>query len=284
MRDIEGVQAALDAIGSVQNITLTQLARNRRVLFIEGLYDFSILRKLARRVGLIELSMGTGLTPIESGGFSSWERIQILATGIEKTLGGSLLIGAIFDRDYCSSEEIEKINKELNEHLDFAHFHKRKEIENYLLIPEVLARAIKKAILESSKRNGGKIIEAESVYLILEKLTKELRASVQAQYISKRMEFFKRSNKDKATIATETIKMFDSKWENLASRMEIIPGKDVLRELRKELQEKYNITLTDSRIIEEFKKEEIPDDLVGLLEKIDEYRVKKYAKNSTLLS
>jgi len=40
LRDIKGVQAALELVGSIQNITLTQLARNKRVLFVEDLYDF----------------------------------------------------------------------------------------------------------------------------------------------------------------------------------------------------------------------------------------------------
>jgi energy-coupling factor transporter ATP-binding protein EcfA2 len=100
LKDVEGVQAALDAVGSVQNITLTLLARNRRVLFVEGLYDFQIIRKFAKKIGLIELSTGIGLTPMESGGFSSWDRIKVLSMGIEKTLGSPLKISAIYDHDY----------------------------------------------------------------------------------------------------------------------------------------------------------------------------------------
>ena len=34
LRDIEEVQQAIENIGSVQNLTLTELARNRRLLFV----------------------------------------------------------------------------------------------------------------------------------------------------------------------------------------------------------------------------------------------------------
>jgi energy-coupling factor transporter ATP-binding protein EcfA2 len=127
LRDIEGVQAALDSVGSVQNITLTLLARNRRVLFVEGLYDFLIIRKFARKVGFTELSTGIGLTPMESGGFSSWDKIQILSMGIEKTLGKPFNIGAIFDHDYFPDEEIADILGQLNKHLSIAHFMGKKK-------------------------------------------------------------------------------------------------------------------------------------------------------------
>ena len=79
VRDTKGVQRVMDAVGSVQNITLTALARNRHVLFVEGDGDFRLLRRLARRLGLGELAAGVGITPLQSGGFGSWRRIRSLA-------------------------------------------------------------------------------------------------------------------------------------------------------------------------------------------------------------
>lgn len=40
LKDVSGVQRALESIGSIQNISLTSLARNRRILFVEGHDDF----------------------------------------------------------------------------------------------------------------------------------------------------------------------------------------------------------------------------------------------------
>ena len=48
---MEGVQEAVDSIGSIQNITLTELARNRRLLFIEGLNDYKIIRRFGKLLG-----------------------------------------------------------------------------------------------------------------------------------------------------------------------------------------------------------------------------------------
>lgn len=275
LRDVEGVQAAMDLVGSVQNITLTQLARNRRVLFVEGLNDFRILRRFAHRLCLVELSSGIDLTPVESGGFSSWERIRSLSWGLERTLGASLHIGAIFDRDYWCPEEVNAILAELNLHLDFAHIHARKEIENYLLLPDVLERALKKALDERARRTREVMTQSESVCSILERITVPLRNPSQAQYIAKRTDYFGHSRRDHATITAETIELFDAKWEDIHTRMEIVPGKDVLRAFREDVQSKYSISLTDYRIIDECKLQEIPLDLIELLNRLEAYRVRQ---------
>ena len=82
LKSVEGVQKALETVGSIQNITLTNLARNRRVLFVEGDEDFRLLRRFAGRLGLTELAAGFGITALESGGFGSWHRVTTLAAGV----------------------------------------------------------------------------------------------------------------------------------------------------------------------------------------------------------
>ncbi len=154
LRDIEGVQHALDGIGSIQNITLTELARNRRLLFVEGLDDYKILRRFAKVLGLSELAAGSGITALESGGFESWTRVQALAWGFRNTLGSELRIAAVYDRDYRCDEESTHLRDKLQEEIAIAHFHGRKEMENYLLSPTVLARAARRALDERARRNA----------------------------------------------------------------------------------------------------------------------------------
>jgi len=52
LTDISEVQVALNIIGSVQNITLTQLAKNRKVVFFEDDYDFQIIKRFAKKLGI----------------------------------------------------------------------------------------------------------------------------------------------------------------------------------------------------------------------------------------
>lgn len=273
LRDIDEVQTAFDAIGSVQNITLTRLARNRRILFVEGDADFVLLRRFARHLKMTALATGTDLTPLESGGFSSWQEIKSLAAGFERTLGVALRVGALYDRDYWCDEEIECIKAELGRHLVFSHIHRRKEMENYLLVPSVLERALEKAILERNRRTGSDTpISATAIYEALEQVTSALKSETQAKYIAKRLSHFSRTGKDATSITIDAITIFDQKWSNIERRMEIVPGKMVLGALRAAIAGAYGVTLTDHRIVSEFHPDEIPEDLLDLLQRLDRYR------------
>lgn len=272
LKDIEGVQQALNIIGSIQNITLTQLARNRRLIFVEGLDDFRTIRRFAQKFGHMELASGIDLTPVQSGGFSSWESILSFAQVFEKAVGNTVNIGVIYDRDYTPQEQLTDIIQDLEKHLNFAHIHYRKEIENYLLIPAALERAVKKGITEREKRFGEKITSFPNVREILDEITNTLRSDIQGQYLAKRSKYFEHSKLDKATINSQTIKIFDEKWANLETRMEIVPGKEVLKKLRDVIQSSYSINLTDNKLIDEINISEVPEDLKNLLTKLEAYR------------
>ncbi len=171
LRDITGVQRALATVGSIQNITLTALARNRKILFIEGDSDFRLLRRIAKKIGLTELSSGLGITALESGGFGSWQKVTTLAEGIEDALGTKLHIGAIYDKDFHCDEEIEHISSSLKKNLVVAHVHERKEIENYLLIPSVLDRAVKRAVAERAARANEELQPVPDMQDLLRNIT-----------------------------------------------------------------------------------------------------------------
>ncbi len=60
LTDVRGVQQALNAIGSMHNITIAALARNRRILFVEHSNDWRIIRRFARQLGFFELATAWG--------------------------------------------------------------------------------------------------------------------------------------------------------------------------------------------------------------------------------
>lgn len=271
LKDVKGVQEALYAVGSVQNITLTQLARNKRVLFVEDIDDFRTLRRFARRLGLTELSAGIGITPLKSEGVTSLDKVRSLAWGVGK-IGGELSIGTIFDRDYRCVEEIDQLLGEMKKELQFAYFHDRKEIENYLLAPSVIDRVIQRNLADKRYRSELTTVQIEPSAIILERITDSMRTDIQGHYIAERIRFFERSPLDRSTVTSETIRRFDEKWNNIDSRMEIVPGKEVLRKLRTYLQDRYGFGLSDSQIIEAFRREEISSDLCFLLHELENYR------------
>jgi energy-coupling factor transporter ATP-binding protein EcfA2 len=274
LRDVAGVQIALQRVGSIQNITLTRLAKNRTILFVESADDFVLLRRFARKLGLVELSAGVDLTPTESEGFSHWKTIRDFAWGVKKTLTAALKIGAIFDRDYWPDEELKEIHGELSKSLQLVHIHRRKEIENYLLVPSVLARTIRGNLGRQTGSPDPPIVTDEEIEKFLTRITEPFRAPVLSQFVARRTDYLRRkgSKLDPATITQETLHQFESDWSSLERRLEIVPGKDVLGALRDEIQSKHGVTLTGYRIVESFRRDDVPADLVDLLIHLDEFR------------
>jgi hypothetical protein len=262
LKDVAGIQVALDQIGSVQNITLTRLARSRRVVFVEG-DDFALLRKFARIEGLLELASGIDIVAIELGGFSGWEKARNVAWGLDRTLGTTLLLATVLDRDYFCEEEIEKVRNNLSPHMQFVHIHARKEIENYMLVPAALERAV---------RTNMQTPTAIDVRQMLDAITKDMETDVASQVVAKRCNFLRSSGKDQATITQETLKSFRKQWNRLEDRLSVVPGKEVLSRLRETLQTHYAVNLTDSRILAAFRREDIPSDLKVLLQSLEEFR------------
>ena len=269
LKDVTGIQMALDSVGSVQNVTLTRLAKHRRVVFVEG-NDYSILLRFASLLGFNELAAATEMAPLSCGGFSGWTRVRDLAWGIHETLGTKLLIGLVLDRDYYPDQEIERVRSELHR-LGFVHVHERKEIENYLLVPKVLERALKAAIRASNTGNSDTAISSLQIEELLEDITEKIKANIVGQYLARRIAVKPRSQ-DPATANTEALREFENKWVNLGTRLTLVPGKEVLRAVRTDFQKRYGVTLTDGRIAAAFRKEDVAEDMHKLISTLDVFR------------
>jgi energy-coupling factor transporter ATP-binding protein EcfA2 len=272
LRDASGVQNALDTIGSIQNITLTHLARSRRLLFVENEADIRTLRRFAARLGLHDLSTGLGYTVSYSGGFAAWERIKALAWGFQHTFNVQIQVGAIFDHDYWPTEQTASIETDLRRVLALAHIHSRKEIENYLVVPTVLSRAVDAQLADRRSRDPTADMPAIDISALLEEITAPTKADIQSQYIAKRALFFRSSGRDLASLSREAMAWLDARWNPMESRMEVVPGKEVLGALRHLLKERYDLGLSDARIIDAFTPADMPGDLVALLRAIDSFR------------
>lgn len=272
VKDVEGVQEAMNALGSLQNITLTQLARNKKVLFCEGTFDYKVIRRFAGMMGFSELASGNDITQLSSEGYSSWPKVQALAWGLKSALGAEIKIAAIYDRDFWCDAETTDVERRLKAELTFAHIHRRKEMENYLLVPAVLERCVNRYIVEKSRRDNTPIVNA-SIAPLLDEITSAQKFELQGQYASKFTEHHRGGGKDLSTLNSECLRAFEEKWTNLDTRMEIICGKDVLKELRAKVSKLYSITLTDFRMVDEFEIDEIPEDLRKLIASLEQYRI-----------
>ncbi len=126
-----------------------------------------------------------------------------------------------------------------------------------------------------------------TLQLTLRDLTDSLRNRVLAQYLSRRFPFERslRREDDESTIGEEILSDFDGFWQKLETRLLMVPGKELLSLLNKQLQAKYQVSVSHALLVDCFRVDEIPQEMTNLIADIDEFRIsvidKKNARNAS---
>jgi energy-coupling factor transporter ATP-binding protein EcfA2 len=282
VKDTRELQQIFLVLGSNLNPTLTQLAKTKRVVFVEG-KDFQILSRFARRLGLDAVANRSDFAVVPVDGFNP-KKVKDFASGMEATLGGDLLKVAIFDRDFRSDAEVDKITVDLRRFCTYAVVHSCKELENFLLVPTVLDRAIRKRIADRQRTDPSCPNWNDDVSLVLMRLTNSMKNQVQARIVSARQQFDRteRPQLHSVTISEEAMNNFDRRWENFESRMLIVPGKETLSALNAHLQDSHKIALSPNFIVELFQQNEIPAEVTALLNQLETIRKANVPDQSVL--
>jgi hypothetical protein len=273
IKDPMQIQAVFSALGSNLNPTLTQLAKSRRAVFVEG-RDFQILGAFARKLGKQAVATRADFAVVPVDGYNP-QKVSDLSKGMELTLGGSLLKAVIFDRDYRSHEEVSGTEAELLKFAILAHIHERKELENYLLESSAIQRALSNQIAEHNRRTGESISCDENIQVRLQNLSEPMKHKVSAQLQTRRTAFERARSPglDPATITQRLLDEFEGIWSDWEQRRNVLPGKELLAALNRYLQEQYKVTLTPAAIIGAMQAEEVPEDMRNLIEELDHFRV-----------
>jgi energy-coupling factor transporter ATP-binding protein EcfA2 len=270
------LQEVFSALGSNLNPILTQLAKTRRVLFVEG-KDFQILGKFARKLGFERVGNRSEFAVVPVEGFNP-ERIRSLKAGMEETLGGRILGAAILDKDFRSEKECREIVQSSEAFCDYVTIFDRKEIENFLLVPTALDRASARRIGDRTRRAGPLTLEyGSSAAKVLEEFAAEKRSFVTAQCLANRRRFERSisAGKSDETINEEGLLEFDRFWSDPNSRLKIIPGKEALSALNRHLQDVYGVSVTPTAIIEAMTLAEIPVEMKMIVNDLARFATSK---------
>ena len=105
-------------------------------------------------------------------------------------------------------------------------------------------------------------------------MTDSLKSRIQSQFLSKRAAFEKTKSPglDQATITEKLLVEFDDIWRKLSKRLEIVPGKELLAKLNQHLQATYKVTLTALGIISAMRQDEVPEEIVTLMEGLGNFQ------------
>ena len=255
---------ALDALGSKFNFALTDVLRQRTAVLLEGGSDLQHLKRIGARLAPPQLG-GARVPPVIPLGGHRPDDAKDIARAMKTLVGSDVRLAVVLDRDYRSDEEVEALEAALKEEFVVAHVLRRKEIENYFLSVALVKRALQ------ARGDNGQHSTEEGVVALLRSVTDGLFAATQSQCLARHSEYGKatRPGVDMATLNKEALERFQVRWETLDSRLELVSGKDVLRDMNSALQREGVKALSVPQLASQMRRAAIPREMSNLLRQLD---------------
>jgi energy-coupling factor transporter ATP-binding protein EcfA2 len=255
------LQSIFSSLGSSIRPVLTQIGRSKMLVFVEG-KDFHVISQFAAKLGVAAVANRSRFAVIPAGGFNP-TKARAFKEGVEETLGTKVSAALIFDRDYRSEDEVAEQLRAFRKYCDYAHIHSRKELENFLLVPDALDRAIAARVSERSERTGQPAFYSGSIRQQLEIITDKMKNPLLGQLLTRRpnVEEKLKPESHRSTMVANAIADFDNKWIDLDIRLQIVHGKEVLAAVNEYLQSTLQINITATQIIDAMLPTEIPDEM-----------------------
>lgn len=260
IRNEDDYSIAFDLIGSSENAQFARLAKNKKVLYFEGL-DRALLLRLARLIGVDDYLSDTSVTIMKTEGFSNWQRVSASAWVLNEFFEFKVRVACLFDRDFRCDAAVSEFVDGLRESEVQCFVLPFKELENILID----RFAIKRVILKYSNKElslGWEAAFDEG----FDNIIAATRDHVVSRRIGARIQYELQKNpkRDVAGISADEMKSFSAAWEDERSRLNMISGKDVYFSLKRFVSDTFSVSLSDARIVSEMK----PDDLDADFRKI----------------
>jgi hypothetical protein len=135
------IQAALRGMGSLHSIQLAKVAENGLILFVEG-DDKPFLTDIAYKMGARYFDYFSKIAIQEIKGKGNWAHALGAAKALQEASNGDIATALILDSDYMLDEQkSEFYEKSMRAGLVLKVW-TRKEIENYFINPNVIARYV----------------------------------------------------------------------------------------------------------------------------------------------
>jgi hypothetical protein len=252
------------AIGSSENAQFARLAKTKKVLYFEG-KDARILSKIAKKQADTDFLSSATVTLMKTDGFANWSRVSTSSWVFEKFFGFHIPVAAIFDRDYRCDDEVEEFLNDINTKETQCRVLPFKEIENLLLIESAIKTAVKKHISRPLPEDWEQQISDIFAACFEEMKSKTLSARI-GHRIS--YEVGKGSKKDIATVSAAEEEAFTKAWPKDEFKRKVVPGKAVFSDIAGKVQQKFAVTLTPARVIDELAIADIHPEVFDILRDI----------------
>jgi len=245
----DSLQQLVDGMGSAFNLDLARLFISKRFIVLEGPdTDRMILSKFQAVLYPHGLHAIGSFPKTYVEGWGGWQKAIAIASVFNHNQV-HIKCYCIFDSDYHTPNDIAERKQDARTRHINLHIWKKKEIENYVIEPEVLLR-----YLQAKKRKGK--ITLDILQNKINEIVNELKEDVQdgmaseIQKLDKSLEF--------STVRKQVATRMKELWKNPLS---IVPGKAFFRRLSAWAKKEYGVNLQVIGVIPFFKPEEVPSEM-----------------------
>jgi hypothetical protein len=257
------VQRVIDHIGGVHNLQLTRLWTCRRALLIEG-KDVALLKTFQTTLLPSTGEPFDAIPNLPIGGWGGWSYAVGSSMLLKNAVDERIVPYCILDRDYHTDEEIEERYREADERGVRLHIWRRKEIENYLLVPSAIER-----VLSSSARRGISAPTGEAIRHEMRRIADDLReetTDAMADAIHARN---RGKGKGAGWASRQARAGLEEGWGTWEGRIALVSGKAMIGRLSEWSQGEFKVGLGAPRIARELRADEIADEVADVVRAVD---------------
>lgn len=117
--------------------------------------------------------------------------------------------------------------------------------------------------------------DVEDSVNLLQEISERFKSDIYSQRSARKSEFLQKhgSRLDSATIFKETMEKLDADWQDITLRVGHLPGKEVFAALCGEVQTRYRVSLSASKVIAEFRSGEVPQEISLIVRRLERLRL-----------
>jgi hypothetical protein len=249
------VQLIVDRLGGIHNVHLARLWNARKVLLLEG-KDLSFLKLFHSILHPDSESPLDAIPNLSIGGWGGWDYAIGSNMALKNAVGDNIAAYCILDSDYHTTAEKQGREEKATQQGIYLHIWRRKEIENYLLEPEVIARVIR-------RRSKCGAPTAEEVGNMLLQACEDEKEAVMDGLASAQDRKLGPGGANR--VARTFLKQ---NWDD--RRLALVSGKALLSKLSGWTQEKYETSVGAIAIAKAFRPNEVPAEMKEVLGAIEE--------------
>lgn len=256
------VQKVLSGVGSIHNLQLSRLWNAHRFLMVEG-DDIGILKHF-QNVALPKSKTPIDTIPSRSiGGWGGWSYAIGSEMFLQNAGGEGIVTYCILDSDYHTPDEINERMQDAKARNISLHIWKKKELENYLLVPTAIHRFIEQRIEKGKK--------PPSLYALLKALEK-IAADLLDDTVDAVATCIQARDR-KIVVATANQRareLVAARWGKLSERLGIISGKKALARLAEWSQKSFGVSVGAMQLAASLTFDEIDPEVKAVLGALEE--------------